>query len=306
MAGKFVPYIEIAILRAMEMDKVYDALKDIKKLIPETENIAVQDFFFTLKQMIDQGKIEIVQGDVKENFIRPNTKIKLKEDPRLSGGPKMASQNKVLFQIRTLPITLKNVDTGKDEITPGGDIYNVIGYGDKFWVTDKFHKPGVPQVIPKEYSEKIGGKTAERAFEVGDKVEYEKQDAPTKFTDTMSSKNPTVKLIKVITPAQEVKVNNLNAKIINKQGNKLLIQYLEGNEAGEREIVGSDYVMRIGGYDYEGDQYLDKAIDHLEEAIGDIKIELGLKNNATLEDQMDSIRFVIIKLEEYKKEKRPV
>jgi len=74
--------------------------------------------------------------------------------PKLKG-PLNKESKEILFQIKTLPQEFKGVGDTKDFTIPGGEIYNVIGEGKNFWVTDQWHKPGVPQLIPKEFSEKI-------------------------------------------------------------------------------------------------------------------------------------------------------
>ena len=82
MSGKYVPYIEVEILRNMEMGYNYDAIKDINELIHETENIKAADYIATLKQMVDAGKISVVSGGINGNFIR-GLRITLTKDPRL-------------------------------------------------------------------------------------------------------------------------------------------------------------------------------------------------------------------------------
>ena len=94
MKGKYVPIIEIEIFRNAEQGRIYDALREANLLVPETENIKAWDYIYTLNQMINEGKIEKVEGHIEENFIK-GLKIRVNENIRIKRYSKTQGENKM-------------------------------------------------------------------------------------------------------------------------------------------------------------------------------------------------------------------
>lgn len=85
------------------------------------------------------------------NLEKPKTQTGLQVTPQRTA---KKEEHEVLFKIKTKDVEIKI--NGKDEVLKGGHIFDVVAFEKgKFYVTNKEHKPGVPQLIPWSMAEKI-------------------------------------------------------------------------------------------------------------------------------------------------------
>lgn len=67
--GKHIPVLEVQILRNMEDDKIYSIMKDFDTIFPDTKGVEAVDVIFTLNKMIEDGKLEKIEGEIGPHHI---------------------------------------------------------------------------------------------------------------------------------------------------------------------------------------------------------------------------------------------
>ncbi len=324
MAGKYVPYIEIEILRAMEPGKIYDPVRDAQDLVGESENIKPWDYIYTLYKMVKDGKVEVVSGRIEENLM-VGLRIKLKGDPRLnqiatnkqalslpswlSKAKELVEQNKgksfqELMDMVLSKFPYMDLDIVKDivegrEVTAKQDKTNKIEKKAGTWsLPDTKNKAEHLQMIIETLQKNEGPKTVvdienaldslygdDSLFDSLDELiegkdndaECNQQDAAEiirlhvkglvmdykKYPESYNRKfdEDALAILKGLTNEASIKlakVNNTKVKIVEKQGSKYLVEYLEGSEKGEKELVRADMVK---AEDMDMEKYVKQAYD---------------------------------------------